>query len=181
MYLFIAFCSLSCAAPKAGLHTQYYDSLNTSVTRAVPAPLPSLQVWTADKDQFLKIINDYKITNEERRVRLNNAAGAFIIGGTGIGLGGGVYGLFTEDEPKGAALTSMVAGALTGIAASLNVYKRAERAKVCANFLNEVYADFGGWWGPVMHPQTDDDLKKYLQAKKDILDQLKVMKCYGIE
>ena len=133
-----------------------------------------------DLDEFVKMIEEYKMKNEVAGKRANRTSIGFTVSGTIIGVGGGIYGLFSNSEPKGAAVTSIVAGALTGLVGSLNIQKKAERANSCDDFLNIILLDYKAYWGPARCPRNEAEFQTYLESKNDIINKLKEMKCFGL-
>lgn len=151
------------------------DSLKVSILT-----IPTCDIWNKDRDDFIMMIEDYKAKNEIVRTKSNNTATGFTITGTVIGVGGGVYGLFSNTEPKGAAITSLITGALTGLFGSLNLQKKSERASTCSDFLNVILLDFRAYWGVARCPSNENEFKTYLTAKDEIIERLKGMKCFGL-
>lgn len=143
--------------------------------------IPSCGVWLDDKRQFVEMIKEYKAQNETLRKKSNKWKNTFIVSGAIIGLGGGIYGLLSQSEPKGAAITSLVSGSLTGILGSLNIENKGLRSKVCSEFLNGILLDYDVFWGPTRCPNNANELRIYLKSKDDIIESLKSMKCYGID
>ncbi|WP_278021080.1 hypothetical protein [Flavobacterium ginsengisoli] len=84
------------------------------------------------------------------------------------------------ETQKEQALTSLIAGSLTGLVGSLNLEKKAERANTCSDFLDGIMLDFAGRWGDTRCPETKQELSDYLSAKDALIESLKSMKCYGL-
>ncbi len=144
------------------------------------APLPPFERWQADRNSFIAMIKDYERKNELIRRKAGKTNTGFVISGSVIGLGGGIYGLVSENEPKGAAVTSLISGALTALVASLNLQRKSERAYQCSEFLQSILLDYEAYWGDIRYPSSQEDLIEYLKSKDDIINRLKEMKCFGL-
>lgn len=149
------------------------------VEKSNKSEVPSCETWLQDKNKFVEVIQEYKSKNEIVRRKSKKYSNAFIISGSTIGLGGGIYGLFSNSEPKGAAITSMVTGALTALVGTLNIDKNIERSNTCSDFLNIIMLDFDSYWGIARCPKDNKELAVYLKSQKDIIESLKAMKCFG--
>lgn len=142
--------------------------------------VPTCEIWNTDRTDFIVMIKEYKDKNEEVRKKSAKTNSFFVITGTAVGVGGGIYGLFSNGDTKGTAVTSLIAGSLTGLVGSLNLEKKAERANTCSDFLDGMMLDFGARWGVARCPRNEEEFKAYLSAKDAIIESLKSMKCYGL-
>jgi hypothetical protein len=186
--LFIVLSS-SCSINKSLVNLQnntlmnYQDTLKVTVSKidsGIENKIPSCEIWNIDRNDFILMIKDYKDKNEIIRKKSHRAGNFFTIAGTTLGVGGGIYGLFSDSEPKGAAVTSLITGALTGLVGSLNLEKKAERANTCSDFLDGMMLDFAARWGAARCPRNEFEFKAYLSAKDAIIESLKSMRCYGL-
>lgn len=145
----------SCASVKAtrlrnDVLLNYQDSVKVVIEKienGAQNAVPPFEVWNTDRNEFIAMIKDYKDRNEIIRRKSQKAGNFFTISGTALGVSGGIYGLFSDSEPKGAAVTSLVTGALTGLVGSMHLEKKAERANTCSDFLDGIMLDFAARWG----------------------------------
>jgi len=161
-------------------YSRYLKNEINELGKNPKSEIKSCTTWLQDKDQFVSLIKEYKSNNEIIRRNSSKSKSAFIITGTTIGLGGGIYGLFANSEPKGAAITSMVTGALTALVGSLNIERKSERSNACSDFLNGILLDFDIYWGIARCPTNNKELEGYLKSKDSVIESLKSMKCYGL-
>jgi hypothetical protein len=157
--------------------TRNYKSLDTS--DIAPSSVPPIDSWKADRDKFINSIKGYVDKNKRVSKSARRWSNFLTISTSVVGLGGGMYGLFNENEPKGPAVTSLVGGALTGFIGSLKLDKRSERATFCNQFLNDMIIRFSSDWGDTDYPQTLEEFRNYKNAKNAIATLLIENKCYG--
>jgi hypothetical protein len=157
-----------------------YSSMLKDSLETPALTIPTNVVWEKDRNDFVSMIEAFIFKNESIRKKSSNSYTGFTIAGTVVGVGGGIYGLFSNSEPKGAAFTSLIVGALTGLLGTLNLQKKTERAFACSDYLQGIIMDFKIYWGVARCPGTQDELKTYLKAKDQIIASLKNMKCYGL-
>lgn len=141
--------------------------------------LPTCNEYKEDVDSFVKDIESYIASNRTTLNSTKKLSNGLTIGSTIIGVGGGAYGLFSNGEQKGAALTSLVAGAITGLIGTFAPAKKIETGSACSEFLNTIKIQFKNYWSAVNCPTTQAEWDTYKSAKKEIIDQMVKMKCYG--
>ncbi|WP_278021081.1 hypothetical protein [Flavobacterium ginsengisoli] len=112
--LFVAISTFSsCSPTKSFTNNQnsilldYQKSLKTEITNLTNNNLVSTRdckIWEKDRNDFILMVKEYKDKNEIVRKKSNKAGTAFVITGTVVGVGGGIYGLFSDGDTKGASI-----------------------------------------------------------------------------
>lgn len=185
--LVITSCSTSKSVSylKKGVSSEIDNNIEETTTKinildlGAKSTLPSLNEWKKDRDDFILKIEDYLDKNSLIRVKSRKTNNGITIAGTAIGVGGGVYGLVSENQDITTNITSMLVGGLTTVVSTLDLEKKEERGDNCNEFLNIILLDFKYRWSDIMYPNTENELKLYLKEKNQIMERIKKMKCFS--
>lgn len=102
-------------------------------------------------------------------------ANGLTIGGSVVGLGGGLYGVFSNNEQKGAAVTSLLSGTVTGLVAVFSS-KNNDRMSECIQYLNETKFRYTTKWS--VCPKTPEEWKIFNDEQDQISNKLKDLGCF---
>jgi hypothetical protein len=137
------------------------DVSKTSQSLFQHATKPEFKDWKEDKDSFLKVLAEWRETDRRDAADARSIHQGLIIGGTVVGLGGGLgSALFNpqDTQKKIAQAAALLAGAISATTEFLQDDKEWKSCDLCARYLQQRIFQFGYIdWPDVTIKQAEND------------------------
>ena len=135
--------------------------------------IPTQAAWEKDRNEFIKMIDGY-IDKHERYVRreavpyISRPRHSFPL-----------FPLIESSGNNGAVIVALAVVLVSGIVVAVEHRNRPDREINNPDNTYNLLLDFESYWGSARSPATREELKNYLKAKQQLMDNMTLLKDAG--
>ena len=167
---------LSYSASK--MFSEYSNLIKDSLKKPLLV-IPDRSAWEKDRDDFIKMIENYFLTNDliisrdegihketqKKRYKSDKYSSPVNTNGNAF-----------QGNPKAAIFLALVIGTITGIYGVLHNEEKQPTPPPGKISPEKLFLDFKAYWSLARNPATQEEFRSYLNAKDHVLASLQIQK-----